>query len=831
MFCTKCGAKNEDMATFCTSCGAPLRKADSTQNTGNQQGQSATQQPYTQPVQPTAQQPYTQQVQPGGQQPYTQQVQLGTQQAYGQQPYTQQVQPGTQQPYTQHVQPGTQQPYAQQVPPYAAQTTSLPPKKRNLGKILGLSIGIPVGVIASIVFLVIAVNKLNPTPTHNPVNGYSAGIGGGSSSHNGNQNSGNSQNNSGGTDSGNSGYNSGSNGNTSSANTDNYEPADPEENVYSEENATRTLMIYMVGSDLETENGYASGDIAEICDAHLPDNVNIVLECGGAKEWFDYNIPDGEVTRFKVENGELVKLEELGHVSMTTQGQLADFIKFSKARFPANNYTLILWNHGGGIPVGFGCDELGDYYDTMCDYEIRAELKEANVKFDAVLFDACNMCTLEMARALDGYADYMVGAESYVNGTGMYYTSWLSSLDGDPRAFSEKIVQDYMNQNKINGLIGSMSVIRLDYIDGVYEAYVNYLAEANEALSYGDYSTYYQARGNCGYYESNDSVDLITLATSYNNEYSTPLMNAVVNAVVYTESDFVYGHGLMAYSPYESYYNYDEGRQSFVELGYDQDVMDFYDNFISRELAYFEEDNSTYYDSEWYYDDYADEAAAVSEAMSGYELGLYDMGNYYVVDAPDDLWEDIYTISEVVMVDDGEKFWVLGQEYSWETDSYGNVALVNPEYWTTVNGKTATYYCIDYYTDGTGNWAQTGVVPILVNGNEALLYLYYDNNNPDGVVQGYSYYNFATDEESDEIYSVSMEDTLTLMVQFMDYDGNLYYEENGDPFNAEEIRINYEDATYLDDFFTAYGYYEATDVYGNIYQTEFVELGDYADLE
>ncbi len=159
------------------------------------------------------------------------------------------------------------------------------------------------------------------------------------------------------------------------------------------------------------------------------------------------------------------------------------------------------------------------------------------------------------------------------------------------------------------------------------------------------------------------------------------------------------------------------------------------------------------------------------------------------------------------------------------------MALVNPEYWTTVNGKTATYYCIDYYTDGTGNWAQTGVVPILVNGNEALLYLYYDNNNPDGVVQGYSYYNFSTDEESDEIYSVSMEDTLTLMVQFMDYDGNLYYEENGDPFNAEEIRINYEDATYLDDFYTAYGYYEATDVYGNIYQTEFVELGDYADLE
>ncbi len=817
MFCTKCGAKNDDRATFCTSCGASL----SEQKMRQAQPQQAAPQTQPQPAQT-----YTQQAQPVGQQAYTQQAAPQPQP----QVYTQQAQPTTQQVYTQQVytQQSYAQPDAQQVPAYAVQTPSLPPRKRNLGKILGLSIGIPVGVIATIVFLVAAVNNLNSTPTHNPVNGYSAGNGGGSSSNSGNQIGGNSQNNNSG-NSGNSGSNSG--GNTSSSNIGNYEPANPDENIYSADNATRTLMIYIVGSDLETENGYASSDIAEICDADLPDNVNIILECGGSKQWDNSRIPDGEVTRFKVENGDIVKLEELGRVSMTTKGQLADFIKYSRDNYPANNYTLILWNHGGGIPVGFGCDELGDYYDTMCDYEIRAELKEANVKFDAVLFDACNMCTLEMARALDGYADYMVGAESYVNGTGMYYTSWLSSLDGDPRAFSEKIVQDYMDQNKINGLIGSMSVIRLDYIDGVYEAYVNYLAEANDAMNYGDYSTYYQARGNCGYYESNDSVDLITLATSYNNEYSTPLMNAVVNAVVYTESDFVYGHGLMAYSPYESYYYYDEGRQSFVELGYDQDVMDFYDNFISRELAFFEDDYSDYEYSDWYYDDYNEEAAAVSETTSDYEFSLYDMGNYYVVDAPDAMWDDIYTMSEVVMVDDGERYWVLGQEYSWETDSYGNIALVNPEKWTTINGKTATYYCIDYYSDGNGSWAQTGIVPIKVNGQEAVLYLYYDNNNPAGVVQGYSYYNFDTDEEDDEIYSVSMDDTIVLMVQFMDYDGNVYYEENGNPFNAEEIYIDYEDSTYLDEFFTTYGYYEATDVYGNIYQTDFVELGNYADLE
>ena len=795
MFCTKCGAKNDDRATFCTNCGAPLRKAE-----------TSTPQP-TETPQPAATQPTaTPQMQP-------------VQQAAP--AYEQPTAAFTQQAAT-YAQPGTQQTYAQPV--------HQPPKKKNLGKILGLSIGIPVGALVLIAGLVVLITRWNASRiqySNQPANnGHIAANGGSVNGTSGHSNSGHSGND--GDD-----INNGNGGSASTSNTasGSYQLAEPDENIISEDNATRTLMVYIVGSDLETDGGYASADIAEICDADLPDNVNIVLECGGSLEWENNKIPDGEVTRFKVENGDIVKLEELGEISMTRPGKLSDFIKFSRDNFPANNYTLILWNHGGGIPVGFGCDELGDYYDTMCDYEIRAELAEANVKFDAVLFDACNMCTLEMARALEGYADYMVGAESYVNGTGMYYTSWLSSLDGDPRAFSEKIVQDYMEQNRENGLIGSMSVIRLDYIDLVYDAYVNYLAEATEALDYGDYSNYYQARGNCGYYESNDSVDLITLATSYNNSYSTPLMNAVVNAVVYTESDFVYGHGLMAYSPYESYDMYDEGRQSFVELGYDSDIMKFYDNFVSRELAYFEGDYSGYSSADWYYDDYNEEAAEVTQTMSGYELSLVDMGNYYAVDAPQELWDNLDNISEAVLVQLEDCYWMMGQEYTYTTDDDGNLALVNPENWTTINGQTVTYYCIDYYDDGEGNWAQTGIVPILINGEGALLYLYYDNYNPYGVVQGYSNFNYETEEEGDDIYGIGMDDEITLVGMYMDENFDVFYQVDSEPFNAEEIQIGYSDATYLYENYYMYGYYEAMDVYGNAYQTEFEELGDRSYLE
>ncbi|MBR1860337.1 MAG: zinc-ribbon domain-containing protein [Lachnospiraceae bacterium] len=696
------------------------------------------------------------------------------------------------------------------------------PPKRNLGKILGLAIGIPVGVltiIAGIIIAIVVYRKNNYYFPNTPTNGVV----------NGRDDNGESPANSGTSGNGGNTADPGSTG-TSENGGSNLPPA------VSGDLAKRTLMIYMVGSNLETETdeyygGAATDDIYEMCAAELPDDCNIILECGGAHTWVHPDVPDGEVTRFKIENNDIVELEKLGRVTMTREGDLADFISYAAGNYPAENYTLILWNHGGGIPVGFGSDELGDEYDTMCDYEIRGELQKAGVKFDAVIFDACNMCTLEMARALEEHADYMVGAESYVNGTGIYYTNWVEMLGGDARSFSEKIVQDYMDMNEKDGLIGSMSVIRLDYIDDVYDAYINYISEAGSALSAGDYATYYQARGNCGYYEENDSVDLITLATSYNNSNSTPLINAVVNAVVYTESDFVYGHGLMAYSPYDAYYMYYLGRESFVELDYDESIIDFYDGFISRRLAFLGDEYVGAYGGSWYVEDFETEVASAGGVASEYELPVYEGDYYYYLDISDELWDTFYYISQTLWVerDDGSIL-LLGEEYDYKVDSNGRLALVDPHAWVHVNDNIATYYCIDYYEDTElGVWAQTGVIPITVNGTGALLYIYYDNDNPSGVVEGYSYYDYDTGEESDTIYGVNMEDEFDLVYQYLDAEGNEYYEPAGDPFNAEEIRLQY--LTIDLDEYTTLGYYDIVDVYGNLYSCEPQYFGSINNLE
>ena len=42
---------------------------------------------------------------------------------------------------------------------------------------------------------------------------------------------------------------------------------------------------YLCGSDLESEGGFATGDLNELLEVALPENVTVVIETGGAAQW------------------------------------------------------------------------------------------------------------------------------------------------------------------------------------------------------------------------------------------------------------------------------------------------------------------------------------------------------------------------------------------------------------------------------------------------------------------------------------------------------------------------------------------------------------------
>ena len=595
----------------------------------------------------------------------------------------------------------------------------------------------------------------------------------------------------------------------------------------------QTVMLYMIGSDLESDGGLATADIEEILDADRPDGLNIVVQTGGCKSWQNSYMKDGKVQRFIVEDDGLTELENLGKISMADPETLTDFVEFASENYPADDYVLILWDHGGGIPIGYGKDENFPE-DEFCDYMIGEALDDAGVHFDSVIFDACNMCTLEIAMALKDNTDYLIGAESYVNGMGLKYSGWLSTLKDSPVSegdYREQIVTDYMEDCRSKDMAASMSVIDMSKIDEVYDAYVDFLSQAYEDLYSGSYAEYTKARTDCGLFEYTDSVDLVTFATKYENDFSTALINSVVNAVDYIDSDLTFGHGITAYSPsnYNEYYDF--GRESFDKLSYDDAIAEFYDAYVTLALAYtYGVSGAGTYTGDWYDSDIVscynnDSGSQNVEAAQSYSIDTSEVGGNTVVELTDADWNILkHVYCDLLIATDEDHYAYLGSDLFSKFDDNWNLIIQNPTSWTYINDHIATCICMDSYSDSeTEEWYQMQSVYATVNGEEAMLLVYFSNENPSGTIMGYMPYDFETDTaaETSGYYYLDPEDEISLV--YVSYDVNTfevdeYYTIEGNEFYFKDAYVSYNSVDLSADETVIF--YTIEDVYGNTYETD-----------
>ena len=95
------------------------------------------------------------------------------------------------------------------------------------------------------------------------------------------------------------------------------------------EDGTQTVFVYMCGSDLESENGLASGDIEEMIAGSQSENVKFVIQTGGAGAWADtYGISAEKTQRYVVTGGEISLIEEKESVNMGKEDVLVDFLSW-----------------------------------------------------------------------------------------------------------------------------------------------------------------------------------------------------------------------------------------------------------------------------------------------------------------------------------------------------------------------------------------------------------------------------------------------------------------------------------------------------------------------
>ena len=133
-----------------------------------------------------------------------------------------------------------------------------------------------------------------------------------------------------------------------------------------EKPAAWTVMIYLCGTDLESEGGMATENLKMIADT-VPDKaVNVLIQTGGTKSWqaedaVGIDIAEDRLQRWTWDENGFTLVDEEELASMAKYTTLSDFIQWGAKYYPAEKYMLNLWDHGGGSASGLIADELHDY--------------------------------------------------------------------------------------------------------------------------------------------------------------------------------------------------------------------------------------------------------------------------------------------------------------------------------------------------------------------------------------------------------------------------------------------------------------------------------------
>ena len=136
-----------------------------------------------------------------------------------------------------------------------------------------------------------------------------------------------------------------------------------------------TIMVYIVGSNLESHLGAATEDIAEMEEAGIDySKTNLLLYTGCSKRWLS-NIPNDVncVLDMSKEDDTRTIATTRTSADMGAPETLAEFINYCNTYYPADHYGLILWDHGGGPLWGYGTDELFGNDSLLLD-EIRTAM-------------------------------------------------------------------------------------------------------------------------------------------------------------------------------------------------------------------------------------------------------------------------------------------------------------------------------------------------------------------------------------------------------------------------------------------------------------------------
>ena len=598
---------------------------------------------------------------------------------------------------------------------------------------------------------------------------------------------------------------------------------------------TVTILVYMCGTDLESQQGMATSDLKEMANATIGENVSLIVYTGGCSRWRNNVISSTVNQIYRISDGKFECLvKDAGRAGMVNPETLASFIQYGKENYPADRMCLILWDHGGGSVSGYGYDEKVGHSQSMTLAGINSALKKADVKFDFIGFDACLMATVENGLMLSQYADYMIASEETEPGVGWYYTNWLTNLSKNTSMptiqIGKQIADDFVAvcDRQCRGQATTLSVVDLAELQAtIPDELKQFSVDTNELIQNKEYKKVSSARSKTREFAQQtkiDQIDLVDFAKNMGTTEGKSLAKALQGAVKYnkTGGSITHAYGLSIYFPYKRANKVNQMVSTYQAIGMDEEYTRCIQEFASLEVSgqvsagtpisgYGSGQNASSdllgsllgqgggYSSysvgglqELLGGMYGGSSGSGStgsildlfmgRSMTAENAAAYIMENHFDASAlvwqsgkitlPAEQWDLITDVVKNVFYDDGSGFIDLGTDAEFTLSN--NTLIDNFDgTWLSIDRQPVAYYYLNTIDDGT-NYVISGYVPAKLNDERVNLILNFDSERPDGYIAGAM--KVYTDGESDTqgkmMIAIGEGDQIQFLCEYYDYDGN-----------------------------------------------------------
>ncbi len=358
-------------------------------------------------------------------------------------------------------------------------------------------------------------------------------------------------------------------------------------------NNTRTVMMYIVGSNLESDAGIVSADLAAL-DVNKIDleNTNVLIYTGGTKKWHNFIRNDENAIYLLTKKG-FKKIESHEKKNMGDPDTFSNFLTYAYKNYKADKYDLIMYDHGGAIHGAVYDDFTGDNLDL---YDFSKALSDSPFssknKMETVIFRTCLNGTVEVGSVFSKYAKYLVASEEVTwgssNGNVLGFLNNVSNKD-DGVKFGSKFIDQYAYQmsviDPLDTKVITYALIDLSKIQNVIDNLNTYIDKVDIKNNYINISTLrsnsYQYGGNQEDYDMIDLYDFVSNSKSYysDNDKTQKLLKSIDEAVIYNKTNTNNSHGLSVYFPYKGKV---EVKKMFLELYNRMNKFKNYGAFINK---------------------------------------------------------------------------------------------------------------------------------------------------------------------------------------------------------------------------------------------------------